>query len=274
MNTFSLILYGVGVVGIIICLVLTFASISKSGQASFMVIGSILLFSLLLIGIGTFFTLNPLDLSDDTETTISDNSDTMVPATENKDALPEKIKTASIDDLKFQCKFDKSSNMSQKGASITIENRSDSVFNGDVKLNFTDSSSQSTDSLTLPVKNLMPKSSYGSKVLVDKSADKADYSFSGTFDEKVDKNIPYTVKKISMGNNIFKFDVSVQDTSPSNIQGISNEFMREYSSSTCSGFLIYFYPPDKGNVSSFDDAIADFYVDYKSNTSKLTTYNK
>ena len=112
MNSFSLILYGVGVVGIIICLVLTFASISKSGQVSFMVIGSILLFSLLLIGIGTFFTLNPLDLSDDPETTISDNSNTMVPATENKDALPEKIKTASIDDLKIQCKFDKSSNNS------------------------------------------------------------------------------------------------------------------------------------------------------------------
>lgn len=272
MNLISIILYGIGLVGIIISLVLTFTSINKSNKISFILIGCTFVLSLLLIGGGSYITMNSLKNSD--KTILTANNDDSISDSENKDTSQENVKEASTDDLIFKYKFDKSTNMPQKGASITIENRSDSVFSGEIKLNFTDSSNEITDSLVIPVKNLMPKSSYLPKVLVSNTASNANYSFSGNFDDKADKNIPYTIKKVSIGNNTFRFDISVQDTSYANLQSISNEFMKEYDSSTCSSFLVYFYPADKGDISSFDDAIADLHVNYSDNTSKLTPYNK
>lgn len=272
MNLISMILYGTGLVGMIISLVLTFVSISKSSKISFVLIGCTFILSLLLIGGGTFITLKTIKSNNLNPPT--SNTDNTVSVTENnKDILAENNKTASTDDLRFQCKFDKSTTMPQKNASITIENRSDSVFNGEIKLNFTDSSNQTTDTMVIPVKNLMPKSSYSPKILVDSSASNADYSFSGAFDKKSEMNIPYTIKKISIGNNTFRFDVSVKDTSYSNLQSISNEFLSQYPSNTCNSFLIYFYPSDKGNISNFNDVVADFYLNYPDNVAKLTTYN-
>lgn len=272
MNLISIILYGTGLVGVIISLVLTFLSISKDNKISFALIGCTFILSLLLIGGGTFITLNSIKSNSLNAT--NSNIENPVSNTETNDKLDGKDKKASTDDLKFQCKFDKTTNMPQKNASITIENKSDSVFNGEIKLNFTDSSKQTTDTMVIPIKNLMSKSSYSPKVLVNSTASNADYSFSGTFDEKPVNTVPYTVKKISVGNNTFRFDVSVKDTSYSNLQSISNEFTKDYPSSSCSSFLIYFYPSDKGDVSSFDDAIGDFYLNYSDNVSKLTTYNK
>ena len=211
---------------------------------------------------------------------LNDNLNDTASATDNSHSNIEtsnaadnnKKNVASIEDLKCKFDLDKPSNTSQKNASITIENRSDSIFNGKIKLNFTDSSSKTTDTIEIPVNNLMPKSSYSPKMLVSNSASNADYSFSGTFDSSEKKDIPYTVKKISIGNNSYRFDVSVKDTSYSSLQSISKDFMNEYTSSVCSSFLIYFYPPDKGDKSNLNDAIGDFYYDYSSNTSKLTTY--
>ncbi|MBE6062288.1 MAG: hypothetical protein E7207_01705 [Clostridium butyricum] len=263
MNLISIILYGTGVVGVIIALILTFMSISKT-QISFVLIGSTFVLSLLLIGSGTFFILHSIK---------SNTSDKADLAINNTDLGNENKKTASIDDLKFKCELPVATNASQKKASITIENRSDSVFNGKINLNFTDSSNNTTDSLEIPINNLMPKSSYSPKILVSGSASNSNYSFSGIFDSIKKNNVPYTVKKIFIGNNSYRFDISVKDTSHSNLQNISNEFMSKYTSNICNSFLIYFYPSDKGDNSNLNEAIGDFYYDYSSNTSKLTIYN-
>ena len=272
MNLISMILYGAGVIGVIISLVLTFVSISKHNKISFLLIGCTFTLSLFLVGSGTFVTLNSVKSNNLNDTaSATDNSHSNI-KTSNATTDNSKKNVASIEDLKFKFDLDKTTNTSQKNASITIENRSDSIFNGKIKLNFTDSSSKTTDTIEIPVNNLMPKSSYSPKVLVSNSASNADYSFSGTFGSSEKKDIPYTVKKISIGNNSYRFDVSVKDTSYSSLQSISKDFMNEYTSSVCSSFLIYFYPPDKGDKSNLNDAIGDFYYDYSSNTSKLTTY--
>lgn len=271
MNLISMILYGAGVIGVIISLVLTFVSISKHNKISFLLIGCTFALSLLLIGSGTFVTLKSLKSNNlDNPASATDNSHSNIETSNAADNNKKNV--ASIEDLKCKFDLDKPSNTSQKNASITIENRSDSVFNGKIKLNFTDSSNKTTDTIEIPVNNLMPKSSYSPKMLVSNSASNADYSFSGTFDSSGKKDIPYTVKKISIGNNSYRFDVSIKDTSYSSLQSISKDFMNEYTSNVCNSFLIYFYPPDKGDKSNLNDAIGDFYYDYSSNTSKLTTY--
>lgn len=195
MNLISMILYGAGVIGVIISLVLTFVSISKHNKISFLLIGCTFTLSLLLVGSGTFVTLNSVKSNSLNDTaSATDNSHSNI-KTSNATTDNSKKNVASIEDLKFKFDLDKTTNTSQKNASITIENRSDSIFNGKIKLNFTDSSSKTTDTIEIPVNNLMPKSSYSPKVLVSNSASNADYSFSGTFDSSEKKIFPTLLRK-------------------------------------------------------------------------------
>lgn len=224
-----------------------------------------------MIGIGGFFTLQSIK---------SNNSNKPVSSTENNNSSTEannnnntEKKSASFDDLKFTCDFDNNANGSEKSAFIKIENNSDSTFNGKINLNFTDSSNNTTNTMEVPIYNLMPKSSYSPNIIVNNSASNANYSFSGSFDSTQGNTPAYTVKKTLIGNNSYLFDVSVQDTSSSNLQQISDEFSKKYPSSVCNNFLIYFYPSDKGDQFNLNDAIGDFSRDYSDNTSKLNTYN-
>lgn len=273
MNLIFMILYGAGVIGIIISLVLTFISINKH-KISFAIIGVTSILSLSLIGTGTFFTLksiNSANLNKTASTKDSTNSSTKASTTSTSNSQNNKI--ASINDLTFKCDFN-DANESEKSAYITITNNSDSEFNGKVKLNFTDSSGNTTNTMEVPIDNLMPSSSYSSNILVDKSTSKVDYSFSGSFNSVGNEDTSYTINKTLIGNNSYMFDVSVKDTSYSNLQKISKQFTNEYTLNVCSSFLIYFYPSDKGSDFNINEAIGDFSRDYSDNTSKLTVYNQ
>lgn len=259
-----MLLYLIGIVGIIISLVLLVFAIKRNTNYSLSLIAAVFLLSIFLMasGTGIIFLKNMHPADELIEETLSSQ-----PINEEI-----KVKEASFDDLKFQYTLASSGNSANKNAQITIDNKSNSVFNGEIKLTFTDSSNQITNTLMLPIKNLMPSSSYNPTALVDNNAVNVEYSFSGTFNNDIDRSIPFTIKKITVGNNVFRFDVAVDDTSPQNLKKICYEFSNEYNSDLCDGFLIYFYPSSSSEKLNFNNAAADFYLDNTTKKSKLIIY--
>ena len=218
MNLLPIILYLIGVVGIIISLLLIVFAIKRGAKSSLNLVGIVFLLSIILISAGTGITFFKKESSfEQVETQI-------------------KVTEASIDDLNFQYKLYSLGSSTNKNAEMTINNNSDSIFNGEIKLTFTDSSQTVTDTLSLPIKNFMPNTSYKPTALVSSNAVNLDYSFSGKFDTNIDKNIP------------------------------------QYDLSLCDGFLIYFYPSTENVNVNFNDAIGDFHLDNVSKKSKLIIY--
>lgn len=265
MNLLPMILYLLGIIGIIISLLLIVLAIKRGAKSSLNLISIVFLLSVLLMcsGAGINFLKN-MQISDESTKEISSHLEPI-----NEEV---KTKEASINDLQFNYKLAYTGSSSTKNAEITIDNKSDCVFNGEIKLTFKSSSNSVTDTLVLPIKNFMPSTSYKPKALVSSSADNVDYSFSGTFDDQIDENIPFSIKKITVGNNFFRFDVTTDDASSQNLQNICDQFSNEYDSSLCDGFLIYFYPSTSSENINFNDAIGDFYVDNISHKSKLIIY--
>lgn len=264
MNLFPIFLYLIGIVGIVISLVLVVLAIKKGARSSLSLIGIIFLLSIFLMATGTGITfLKHMQIS-------SEQSTEEISSEPINEEI--KIKEASIDDLKFQYKLTSSGDSSSKNAEITIDNKSDCVFNGEIKLTFTDSSNQVTDTVVLPIKNFIPSTSYKPTALVSNNATNVEYSFSGTFDENIDQSVPFTIKKITVGNKFFRFDVAADDTSSQNIKNICDQFSNQYDSNLCDGFLIYFYPSDSSEKLNFNNTVGDFYLDNITNKSKLIIY--
>ena len=265
MNLLPMILYLIGIIGIIISLLLIVLAIKRGSKSSLSLISIVFLLSIFLMSAGGGINfLKNMQIPDESTEEISSQ-----PEPENEEV---KAKEASIDDLKFEYKLASLGSSSTKNAEITIDNKSDSVFNGEIKLTFKNSSNSVTDTLVLPIKNFMPSTSYKPKALVSSDADNVDYSFSGTFDDNIDQNIPFSIKKITVGNNFFRFDVTTDDTSSQNLKNICDQFSNEYDSSLCDGFLIYFYPSNSSENVNFNDAVGDFYVDNISHKSTLIIY--
>lgn len=264
MNLLPIILYLIGILGIIISLVLIIFAIKKNARSSLSLIFAVFLLSIFLMasGTGVIFLKNVKPIDGPEEDTLSSQPI-------NQEI---KVKEASFDDLKFQYKLASSGTGSSKNAKITIDNKSNSVFNGEIKLTFTDSSNQITNTIVLPIKNFMPSSSYSPTALVDNNAVNVDYSFSGTFNNDIDQSVPFTIEKITVGNNVFRFDVAVDDTSSQNLKNICDQFSNEYNSDLCNGFLIYFYPSSSSEKLNFNNAIADFYLDNTTKKSKFIIY--
>lgn len=262
MNLLPMILYLIGIVGIVISLVLIVFAIKKGARSSLSLIGIVFALSIFLMAIGTGITfLEHMQTNEATEAIASQAI--------NKET---DVKEASIDDLKFQYKLTSSRNALSKNAEITIDNRSDSVFNGEINLTFTDSSNQITDTIVLPIKNFMPSTSYNPTTLVNNNAANVEYSFSGTFNKDIDQSVPFTIKKITFGNKFFRFDVATDDTSYKNLKSICDQFSNQYDSSLCDGFLIYFYPSTSSEKLNFNNTLGDFYSDNITKKSKLTIY--
>lgn len=264
MNLLPIILYLIGIVGIIISLILLIFAIKKNVRSSLSMIAAVFLLSLFLMASGTGIVfLRNIEPNDKPveETLSSQPINTEI-----------NVKEASTDDLKFQYKLASSGNDLNKNAQITIDNKSDSVFNGEIKLTFTDSSNSITNTLVLPINNFMPSSSYNPTAIVDNNAVNVEYSFSGKFSNDIDKSIPFIIKKITVGNNIFRFDVAVDDTSSQNLKNICNQFSNEYNSDLCDGFIIYFYPSTSSENINFNDAVADFYLDNTTHKSNFIFY--
>ena len=266
MNILPIILYMIGLLGIVISLILVVLAIKKGTRSSLSLIVAIFLLSIFLMtsGTGVMFLKNMSDSYEQSPEEIS-----YQPINKEEELS---IKEASTDDLKFQYKLTSLGNLSGKNAEITIDNKSDSVFNGEIKLIFTDSSNQITDTLILPIKNLMPRTSYNTTALVSDDAANVEYSFLGTFDKNIDKNVPFTIKKITVGNNSFRFDVATDDISSQNLKNICDQFSDQYNSDLCDGFLIYFYPSESSEQLNFSNAVGDFYLDNTSKKSKLIIY--
>lgn len=263
MNLLPIILYLIGVVGIIISLLLIVFAIKRGAKSSLNLVEIVFLLSIILISAGTGITFFKKESSfDQVETQLSTQP------------IDKEIKVieASIDDLNLQYKLYSLGSSTNKNAEMIINNNSDSIFNGEIKLTFTDSSQTVTDTLSLPIKNFMPNTSYKPTAIVSSNAVNLDYSFSGKFDTNIDKNIPFTIKKITFGNKFFRFDVSVEDTSSQNLKNICNQFAAQYDLSLCDGFLIYFYPSTENVNVNFNDAIGDFHLDNVSKKSKLIIY--
>lgn len=266
MNLLPIFLYLIGIVGIVISLILVVFAIKKGVPSSLSLIIIIFLLSIFLMATGTGITfLKHMQISSEQST------EEILSETINEDI---KVEETSIDDLKFQYKLTSLGlgNVSSKNAEITINNKSDRVFNGEIKLTFTDSSNQVTDTLVLPIKNFMPSTSYKPTALVSNNTTNVEYSFLGAFDENIDQNVPFTIKKITVGNKFFRFDVATDDTSSQNLKNICDQFSNQYDSNLCDGFLIYFYPSGSSEKLNFNNAVGDFYLNNITKKSKLILY--
>lgn len=266
MNLLPIILYGVGIVGIILAIILMILALKQNTKSSIILILIVFFLSLVLLCVGTVLTLMRKSTSERT-------SETPVKVIEETYTK----KSPSYEDLSFMYKLDSSNNLSKKSVSMQINNNSSSIFSGEVNLNFVNPSNQTTNSLVLPIKNLMPSSSYSPNALVNQDASDATYNFSGTFNENIsDSSLPYTIQKVAVGNNFFRFDVVCDDISQVHLQSICNEFSNEYTKNLCDGFLIYFYSTEASikdsNISNFQNAVADYYLNNVDNKSQFKVY--
>ena len=269
MNLLPIILYLLGIVGIVISLILIVFAIKKGKRSSLSLILATFLLSIFLMASSSGITfLQNMNISSE-ESTEEQSTEEISTQPINKEI---NVKEALIDDLKVEYKLTSSRNTSGKHAEIVIENKSDSIFNGEIKIIFEDSNNQITDTLILPIKNFMPSTSYKPTALVSGNAANVEYSFSGTFNKDIDTSIPFTIRKITMGNNFFRFDVATDDISSQNLKNICDQFANQYGSNLCDGFLIYFYPSSSSEKSNFNNAVGDFYLDNISTKSKLTIY--
>ena len=264
-NILAIILYLCGIVGILVFFLFVILALRKKTRASSILSIFMLILSIGLLGSGTYFKIK-YDKQNPPANVVKDtNSIQSLQQTNEK-------KEASIDNLKFKYNLSSFDNNTQH-ANMTIKNSSNSVFNGQVKVNFLDSSRQLVESMDLSIKNLVPKKSYSPDALVSSSVTTIEYEFKGTFSEKDIEDIPYSISKISTGNKFVRINVSVSDTSKNHLEQICNELALENSSTNCNGLLVYFYPENKGSTKlNFDDLIADYYLNNISKTSSFTYY--
>lgn len=265
MHLISLILYGCGILGILLSFLFIFLAMKKNTKASSILVVILFILSITLLASGTCFKLIDRKKSSSNDIVIeSSNSENNVQNIESK--------KTSYDDLKLTYKLGSSYNDSQKSASITIKNSSDSIFSGEVNLDFTDLNDNNLDSLTLKIKNLLPKKSYTSDAIVSNQVSKIKHTFSGNFSNSENVQSNYSISKISTGNNFVRINVLVNDTSKNHLEQICNVIASEYMNTNFEGILIYFYSEGASKDLNFENVIADYYLNISTKTSKFTYY--
>lgn len=250
---FSLILYVIGILGIFFSVLLIGFKIHKKNKILSISTLLIIFLSLISVGIGTIF-----NLIDKKSNPTSANAITV-----DKDKKKENNKETNLNTDQLTLKY----NLSDSRAFITITNITDSVFNGNINLNFFDKDNKKICTKTLPVKNLLPNSDTNYTLNVE-NAEKLTYTFSGDFKDKNDTDINYSIKSIGIGGNYYRFDVIPINKDEKTIKSICDEFNTIYNSEMCSGFLIYFVSENN----DFDSSYIEYYCDYDNNIVKLTKY--
>ncbi|WP_244833729.1 hypothetical protein [Clostridium sp. BJN0001] len=265
MNLFRLSLYFICAIIFLISVILVALSI-KWKNRTFRIISIFILFSSFVLagaGIGSEFIFNKY----------------IKPNIEKKQTIQHEetatISDPSVDDLKCSYKILGSDNQYKKNAEVTIKNNTDSIFTGNIKLDFLDNDGSTVTSITLPVTNLIPNKSSKNNAIVDKSSSKIKYTFTGDFidaDENSLKNY-YEISNISASDNYLRFDIVTSDTSDKNLNRISNEFKSKYNQTLCNSFILYFYKNADKSKNNLNNSIADFYCDNTSSKSLLSKYN-
>lgn len=188
----------------------------------------------------------------------------------------EKSETPEISDLKCSYKILGSSSDYKKNAEVTIKNNTDSIFSGNIKLDFLDNNGNVVTSISLPVTNLIPNKSSKNNTIIDKNSSKMNYTFSGEFtkdDGNSLNNSDYQISNITASDNYFRFDIVTSDTSDANLNKIANEFKSKYNQSLCNSFILSFHKNASKNKNNFNDSVADYYCDNVSGKSLLSKYN-
>lgn len=261
----SLLLYGCGILGILISFLFIFLAMKKNTKASSMLVVIMFVLSITLLASGTCLKLVDRKKSSSNDIAIENtNSQNNLESIESNEP--------SYDDLRLTYKLGSSYNDSQKSANITIKNSSDSIFSGEVNLDFTNLDGQNLDSLTLKIKDLLPKKSYTSDAIVSNQVSKIKYSFSGEFNNNENTQSHYSISKISTGNNFVRINVLVNDTSKDHLEQICNVIASEYMNTNFEGILIYFYSENASNDLNFENVVADYYLNISTKTSKFTYY--
>lgn len=265
MHLISLILYGCGILGILVSFLFIFLSMRKSTKASSILVVIMFVLSVILLASGTC-----IKLVDRKNSSSNDIVEESLNSENNFESI--ESKEPSYDDLTLTYKLGSSYDDSQKSASITIKNSSDSTFSGEINLDFTDINDQNIDSLTLKIKNLLPKKSYTSDAIVSNQVSKIKHSFSGEFNSSETAESHYSISKVSTGNNFVRINVLVNDTSKNHLEQICNVIASEYMNTDFEGILIYFYSENASKDLNFEDIVADYYLNISTKTSKFTYY--
>ncbi len=265
-NILAIILYLCGIVGILVFFLFVVLALRKKTKASSILSIFMLILSIGLLGSGTYFKIMYDKKNPPKNIVQNDNTDSQQLSQQNEK------KEASIDNLKFNYNLS-SFDSNTKHANMTIKNSSDSIFNGQVKINFLNSGKQLIDSTNFTIRNLLPNKSYSPDALISSEVTTIEYEFKGTFSEEDIKNIPYSISQISTGNKFIRINVSVNDTSKNHLEQICNELAFENSDTNCNGLLVYFYPENKSSANlNFEDLVADYYLNNLTKTSTFTYY--
>ncbi len=268
MNILALILYLCGIIGILVFFLFIILALRKKTKASLTLSIVLLFLSMGLLGSGSYFKIR-YDKENPPANTIVQNHNTSNQS--SNETLSEK--KPSIEDLKFNYNLS-SFDSNTKQANMTIKNSSESIFNGQVEVDFLNSSDQLINSMTLQVKDLVPNKTYSPDVLVSSDITTLEYKFSGTFSENNIKEIPYTINQMSTGNKFIRINVSVNNTSKNHLEQICNEIAFENSDADFNGLLVYFYPENcPSNNLNFNDLVADYYLNNITKTSTFTYYD-
>ncbi len=257
MNSFFIILYILGLLGISSSIIILGLKIHKKRKIYNSITLILISVSFVLLSSGTILGL----------INIKNNSLNSVNKTET-DTLEESI--ASFQDLSFIYRFSNSNSSNNKNVYISIDNNSSLVFTGIVHLKFLDQNNSTVSTLNLPVKKLIPNTSTKSNIQIDTSVSKIEYSFNGKF-EKVSSNSEslYKIKDLAYGDNYLRIEVIANSSDLNTLNNICKELKETYTYEYCKGFLVYFID-NKSN--SFNDAYADFFSDNEKNLYTLTLF--
>ena len=257
MNSFFIILYILGLLGISSSIIILGLKIHKKRKIYNSITLILISVSFVLLSSGTILGL----------INIKNNSLNSVNKTET-DTLEESI--ASFQDLSFIYRFSNSNSSNNKNVYISIDNNSSLVFTGIVHLKFLDQNNSTVSPLNLPVKKLIPNTSTKSNIQIDTSVSKIEYSFNGKF-EKVSSNSEslYKIKDLAYGDNYLRIEVIANSSDLNTLNNICKELKETYTYEYCKGFLVYFID-NKSN--SFNDAYADFFSDNEKNLYTLTLF--
>lgn len=257
MNSFFIVLYILGLLGISSSIVILGLKIHKKRKIYNSITLILIAVSFVLLSSGTILGLINL----------KNNSFNSVNKTKINTS---ELSIASYKDLSFIYRFSNPNLSNNKNAYISIDNNSSLQFTGIVHLKFLGHNNSTVSTLNLTVKNLMPNTSTKSNIQIDKSVSNIEYSFNGKF-ETVSSNSEssYKIKTLAYGGNYLRIEVIANSSDRDTLNNICRELKEIYTYKYCKGFLVYFID-NKSN--SFNDAYADFFGDNEKNLYTLTLF--
>ena len=220
MNSFFIVLYILGLLGISSSIVILGLKIHKKRKIYNYITLILIMVSFILLSLGTILGLM----------NIKNNSLNSVNKTEIDTS---EASIASYKDLSFIYRFSNSNSSNNKNAYISIDNNSSLVFTGIVHLKFLDQNNSTVSTLNLPVKNLIPNTSTKSNIQVDMSVSKIEYSFNGKF-ETVSSNSEssYKIKDLAYGDNYLRIEVIANSSDLDTLNNICRELKETYTYET------------------------------------------